>query len=1654
MSEQNSQYRLQLRSHKELFANRMEAVDYIKTWFQPDCLVGEPTLYFYGNAKRPDVILAVGTGERKVAMIDIARTDEKLCELSEVVELNKTELAHTVKTLMNVIDVCGLTYDENKIDNQVTYEPDSKDALIADAKTITEAIAIISQYVQETFYNEKLNVADTKSVSMLYDVNEGGGMLLRATVNISSYGESDTDADNNNIIGLKADGIYATSDLEYDEEKHTLTFTASGMKDGRFMDDAKKKVIHLGEHSEYIAMNDNHNIQLTVTKIDASHSYISADAKLSEDSDNILTVRDGKLLVDGRAKNIKYKDTNVYQGINRLENEVSTINDTIEVLKRDNFIGGEETDTAIVNAKKMANGGYTISTDVRLSNNESIIVEQGGLAVNMEITSDTTLNKLIVRIGNQTTEVALPGVNIIENIYYDAPTKTIHVVLAGGGADLLIPVGDMLKLWIVENSNASPVVLNKREGTEAGDPEVLSASLRLRSTDNTLAVDANGALYSPKSIITNAVAEETARAEASEKKNADAIAAESVARTEADSELQGAIDVNAKAIVAEETRAKTAETALDNRISALDTKVDGEIARAKDAEILLKTSIEENAEAINVLNGDDATVNSVRYIVKHTADHLNGRIDGEIARATAAENQIAADAKAYTDAEVQKHIAGMDSEVERLNKLISDEIEDRQDGDATLKSNIEAEIARATAAEAQALADAKAYTDAEVQKHIVDVENEVEKLNKLVSDNSQSIIDEELARIAEDDAINKRIADEVARATAAEQALAEEVSKKANALDVYTKEMADGKFATKDSVGTSYALKSDLDAEINTARAAEKANADAITLNKEAIAEHTNDIEQLKKENARLTLNVSETDSLRMIVSKSDTGTSLSADVKVVAEGGNIIQVTGNGLFATVALSYNKAENILTLDNGISSTDIKLSDHSLVTKGYYDVDSKSIVLTITKDGGETEDIVIPVADLIEDWDVQNTPDNPIQLSKSASEGIDMLSVALNISTSSDNILTNDAGTLFVSGKAENHTALWDGNVITVQQAIERLRDVIEETDAKIEAEIASLKAQDIVLDGKINTESVERTNADSALQGAINAEIVRAKEVEGTLATSIADEVARATAAEQTNASNIQSVNNALTAEVTRAKDAEKANADAITLINANALTEGSAAYKAAQALAEAKAYADGLDGAMDARMDVIEDSVAILNGNESVEGSVKKALADAKVYTDAETARATAAEQALTEEVSKKANADEVYSKTASDEKFATINGVADGYATKTALSDEVARAKDAEKANADAINAVSTLANTNASDIDKVEAEVVRLNLSTTESDTIKLNVSKSDVGTTISGDVKVDGSATNIIQRNGNGLFASVTLSYNTAENALTFNNGTGEQKIILTDNNSLVTDGYYDSETKSIILVITKDGGAEQIRIPVGDIINDWTVVNDADSPIKLTKTTNADGVDILSADLVISVAEDNLILDNNGTLYASRKAENHTAHWTGETVDITVQEAINRLHAETDKIVGIESDIEALENGLNAANLAIVNSLAEAKTYTDTKVKEVDDKVDALTADLSQTKIDVAAQGTEVERLRNEVANVQTGLTENNAKVDQLNGNVIELTEKFGVLQGEVNTYSDRIENVENAIINSNEAVTNLDVRVTALENVIDCGTYA
>lgn len=52
-----------------------------------------------------------------------------------------------------------------------------------------------------------------------------------------------------------------------------------------------------------------------------------------------------------------------------------------------------------------------------------------------------------------------------------------------------------------------------------------------------------------------------------------------------------------------------------------------------------------------------------------------------------------------------------------------------------------------------------------------------------------------------------------------------------------------------------------------------------------------------------------------------------------------------------------------------------------------------------------------------------------------------------------------------------------------------------------------------------------------------------------------------------------------------------------------------------------AKDYADGLDAAMDARMDAVEADIETLNGSATTEGSVKKQVSDAKVAVEAEIA-------------------------------------------------------------------------------------------------------------------------------------------------------------------------------------------------------------------------------------------------------------------------------------------------------------------------------------------------------------------------------------------------------------------------------------------------
>lgn len=296
----NTEFRLQLRSHKEVFADRETAKTYINKYFMPDNIMAEPTVYFYGSQDSPNVILVIGLGDRKYSIIDIGETNEKLQSLDGSETSNTAKLEEAIATIHGIIESSGLTFDTNKKENQVTYEPDPKDELIGDSETIADAISVISKFVRENFKNTNLIPEDSKSVNIVYKPTTDG-MQLKAHVKVSEYGSTDEVTDNDNIIGIKSDGIYAASNIEYDEEKSELTFVTSGMKNGKFMDDANRKVINLGKHTQYVPDNNGNNVNLVVNK---DKNTISANVKLSEDENNILVTQDNKLFVDGRATNI------------------------------------------------------------------------------------------------------------------------------------------------------------------------------------------------------------------------------------------------------------------------------------------------------------------------------------------------------------------------------------------------------------------------------------------------------------------------------------------------------------------------------------------------------------------------------------------------------------------------------------------------------------------------------------------------------------------------------------------------------------------------------------------------------------------------------------------------------------------------------------------------------------------------------------------------------------------------------------------------------------------------------------------------------------------------------------------------------------------------------------------------------------------------------------------------------------------------------------------------------------------------------------------------------------------------------------------------------------------------------------------------------
>ena len=754
----NNNYNLVVLHHEEVFETRELALEYLDGYYKPFSLDGEPIVVKYGEANKPNIILAFGTSNTIPGgyyAIDMTQSIERIDEISEEIDGNKEEIEYVSEILDGVVKATGLTLDENKIENKITYEPDSRDEVIGEAITIAEALDLLSKYTQREIGNTKISVEDTKSVEL--SLSEGNNeRILKANVKVSTDGDSDDLTFNNNIIGIKNDGIYAASNLSYDDARHQLIFTTSGYKNGRFQDDAIVQKVDLGEHTKLVANNEGKTVKISVSEDSSNYTTtLSADLQIADRENNILKTSDGKVYVDGTAKNIKYGDTNVAAALNAHKNRLDELDTNVENAAKSAHIEGGQTDTLETLVSTLSDGGAKVTGNVRLGSTNSIVVRNGGLEANITVDVDAATNKLIVTIGNETIVKTLPGIELFESAEYNDENEEL-IITFRTGSTLVIPIHGIIHTWETVNAENSPVLLTKTVVT--GGVDTLSGNLKLRSTDNLIGVE-NGRLYVSEQNVNNKIATETSRATDAE--NAIRASVETLrdnVQTQLETVSESVTDIQ-NALNEETTRARGAEA----EIRAIANHADEIALEAKENVNSLNTTVNELSTNLSTLetNVDNLTEDVAEIAVLRNS--LNQEITNRTNKDTELEGAITA-ANSAIETETNRAQTAEETIINRIahdisdvNTAITNEVTRATGVETTLSTRIE-ELSQAIGqGSEQTLADAEAYTDAQVlvektarETKDVELNNKIDALETSIGHDIETAV-----RDAADDATAK-----------------------------------------------------------------------------------------------------------------------------------------------------------------------------------------------------------------------------------------------------------------------------------------------------------------------------------------------------------------------------------------------------------------------------------------------------------------------------------------------------------------------------------------------------------------------------------------------------------------------------------------------------------------------------------------------------------------------------------------------------------------------------------------------------------------------------------------------------------------------------------------------------------------------------------
>lgn len=173
-----------------------------------------------------------------------------------------------------------------------------------------------------------------------------------------------------------------------------------------------------------------------------------------------------------------------------------------------------------------------------------------------------------------------------------------------------------------------------------------------------------------------------------------------------------------------------------------------------------------------------------------------------------------------------------------------------------------------------------------------------------------------------------------------------------------------------------------------------------------------------------------ETSTASITVDEDVSSSNISANVKV-SNGSDII-INNDGLYTKLSTEY--VDGILTIKvNGNIRSQHILAISSIIDRAYYDQNTKSLVFIFNN----SQEVVIPIDELIKEWDVDNPDDKVVELSKErVASGTDKLSADVRLDSSDYNILKKKGNSLIVDGRSASITH--DGQPLS-----EVLKDITE-----------------------------------------------------------------------------------------------------------------------------------------------------------------------------------------------------------------------------------------------------------------------------------------------------------------------------------------------------------------------------------------------------------------------------------------------------------------------------------------------------------------------------------------------------------------------------------------------------------------------------------